>query len=83
VVKRRFDDDDDEDDPLAMIRNMFGYCLDKPALVFSFGSVVVSNSRQPLYKLAYFTKMVFGAEQTKHGLIAVPVQRCCLQIFGF
>ncbi|ONM15130.1 SPT2 chromatin protein [Zea mays] len=25
VVKRRFDDDDDEDDPLAMIRNMFGY----------------------------------------------------------
>ncbi|CAN6268852.1 unnamed protein product [Urochloa humidicola] len=25
VAKRRFDEDDDEDDPLAMIRNMFGY----------------------------------------------------------
>jgi protein SPT2 len=26
VVKRRFDEDEDEEDPLAMIRNMFGYC---------------------------------------------------------
>jgi protein SPT2 len=25
VVKRRFDEDEDEEDPLAMIRNMFGY----------------------------------------------------------
>ena len=59
MAKRRFDEDEDEEDPFAMIRNMFGYCLDKPALSFLFGSVVVSISHQPLYKLACFTNMFF------------------------
>lgn len=53
MAKRRFDEDEDEEDPLAIIRNMFGYCLDKPALSFLFVSVVVilSISHQPLSKL--------------------------------
>lgn len=53
MAKRRFDEDEDEEDPFAMIRNMFGYVLDKPLLSCSFGSVIVSAG---LYISACFLK---------------------------
>jgi hypothetical protein len=58
VAKRRFDEDEDDEDPLAMIRNMFGYCLDKPTLSFLFWTLVSVCEHQPLYKLACFSNMV-------------------------